>query len=72
MKITNLLLLDPIETIKNQLSDEQVEIFHKSCFEHFLNLNEFQFCTQLLHMLVLRHVHSSNEAMYFNIRKKAF
>lgn len=40
---TNLLSLDPIRIIKKQLSDEQVEIFWKLCFEHLLDLNEFSF-----------------------------
>ena len=70
VKITNFSSLEPIRIIKNNLSDVQLGIFRKSCFGHFLDLNEFQFCAQLLHKLVLRYMHSSNKAMYFKIGKK--
>ncbi|KAM6595906.1 hypothetical protein CsatA_006430 [Cannabis sativa] len=51
-----------IENIKSCLSPEQLEMFSKTCFGHFLKLPDFKVQPQVFHGLLLREVQQPNDA----------
>ncbi|KAM6551782.1 hypothetical protein CsatB_001590 [Cannabis sativa] len=51
-----------IQNIKSCLSPEQLEMFSKTCFGHFLKLPEFKVQPQVFHGLLLREVQQPNDA----------
>ena len=59
-----------MEDNKNKLSEEQINIFRRSYFDHFLDVKELEFLAQLLHNILLREVKSDKNAMWFSIRRK--
>ena len=50
-----------IENIKKKLTDQQLEMFRKSCLGKFLLLSELKFSTQIVHSLLLRQCKKKKE-----------
>ena len=68
-KITNLCNLGVIEEIKKKLNPPQLDLFTRSCFGHFLDLQELNISPQLIHQLLLREVKTQDhpEELWFFI-----
>ncbi|XP_050204335.1 uncharacterized protein LOC126654492 isoform X2 [Mercurialis annua] len=60
-----------INDIKQILSPVQLDMFRKSCFGYFLDLNGMRMQPKLFHSLLLREVHHSNKKeLWFDVRGK--
>ncbi|KAF4353510.1 hypothetical protein F8388_013802 [Cannabis sativa] len=62
-----------IDDINENLSDEQKELFRKSPFGHFLDVSNFNYQIQLIHLVLLRQIHTERDdvELWFKLGDKA-
>ncbi|KAF4383759.1 hypothetical protein G4B88_020081 [Cannabis sativa] len=62
-----------IDDINENLSDEQKELFRKSPFGHFLDVSNFHYQIQLIHLVLLRQIHTERDdvELWFKLGDKA-
>ncbi|KAF4381411.1 hypothetical protein G4B88_029766 [Cannabis sativa] len=62
-----------IDDINENLSDDQKELFRKSPFGHFLDVSNFNYQIQLIHLVLLRKIHTERDdvELWFKLGDKA-
>ncbi|KAF4392547.1 hypothetical protein F8388_000674 [Cannabis sativa] len=59
-----------IDDINENLSDDQKELFCKSPFGHFLDVSNFNYQIQLIHLVLLRHTKRDDVELWFKLGDK--
>ncbi|KAF4379627.1 hypothetical protein F8388_023644 [Cannabis sativa] len=62
-----------INDINENLSDDQKELFRKSPFGHFLDVSNFNYQIQLIHLVLLQQIHTERDdvELWFKLGDKA-